>query len=141
MTSAVTVGGGDASAHSRVVRRGRGHRAHPPLAFFEIVMNIAFRSLVDGYAEVSVETGLRAAEKLQSLLDKRDQGDEVADMRRHVNMITDAVKPTVPEEYWGQIAARLDLEQHPEALDVGTDDIDDDDPFDPTEFIDDDDEF
>ena len=35
------------------------------------------------------------------------------------------------------------MEQHPAALDVGTDFFDDDDdaPFDPTEFIDEDDEF
>ena len=35
------------------------------------------------------------------------------------------------------------LEQHQEALDVGTDSFDDadDEPFDPTEFIDEDDEF
>ena len=35
------------------------------------------------------------------------------------------------------------LEQHPEVLDVGTDSFDeaDDEPFDPTEFIDRDDEF
>ena len=33
-----------------------------------------------------------------------------------------------------------ELEQQPEALDVGTDDFDDDDPYDPTEFIDEDDE-
>ena len=57
-------------------------------------MNEAFHSLMDVDAEVGVDTGLRAAEKLQSLLDKRDQGDEVADMRRQVNMITDAVKST-----------------------------------------------
>ena len=36
-----------------------------------------------------------------------------------------------------------ELEQHSEALDVGEDAFDDadDDPFDPTEFIDEDDEF
>ena len=34
-----------------------------------------------------------------------------------------------------------ELEQHPEALDVGTDSFDDDDPYDPMEFIDEDDEF
>jgi hypothetical protein len=48
---------------------------------------------------------------------------------------------------WGAIIEKLEefeeLEQHPAALDVGTDSFDDadDDPFDPTEFIDDDDEF
>ena len=74
-----------------------------PLAFFDILMNKAFRSLVHDDAEVSVETGLRAAEKLQSVLDKRDQGDEIADMRRQVNMITAAVKSVVPKS----VGARL----------------------------------
>jgi hypothetical protein len=113
-----------------------------PLAFFEVVMNKAFRSLVADGGDVSVETGLRAAEKLQSVLDKRDPGDEIADIRRQVNMITDAVKTVVPEEYWGQIVARLDLEQHPEVLDAETEGFDDDEePYDPTEFAEDDDEF
>ena len=45
---------------------------------------------------------------------------------------------------WREIVEKLDgAEQHQEALDVGTDsfDGDDDEPFDPTEFIDEDDEF
>ena len=50
----------------------------------------------------------------------------------------------MPHEMWGEIVEKLDEleEQHSEALDVeeGAFD-DDDDPFDPTEFIDDDDEF
>jgi hypothetical protein len=37
-------------------------------------MNKAFRNLVDDDVEISVDTGLRAGEKLQSLLDRRDQG-------------------------------------------------------------------
>jgi len=36
-------------------------------------MNKAFRTLVDDHTEVSVETGLRAAEKLQSVLDGRER--------------------------------------------------------------------
>jgi len=51
-------------------------------------------------AEVGLETGLRAAEKLQSILDKRDKGDDVAEMRRQINQILDAVKSTVPQESW-----------------------------------------
>ena len=44
---------------------------------------------------------------------------------------------------WAAIVEKLEeLEQHSEALDVGEDAFDDDDhPYDPTEFIDDDDEF
>ena len=44
----------------------------------------------------------------------------------------------------GAIIDKLEeLERHSEALDVGTDSFDDtdDDPYDPTEFIDEDDEF
>jgi hypothetical protein len=104
-------------------------------------MNTAFRNLVDDGGDVSVDTGLRAAEKQQAVLEQARSGHEIADMRRQVNMIADAVRSTVPEEYWGQIAARLDLEQHPEALDAETGAFDDDEePYDPTEFAEDDDE-
>ena len=65
-------------------------------------------------------------------------------MKVQLGQICDAVKSTVPQEMWGEIVEKLEeFEQHPAALDVGTDsfDDDDDDAFDPTEFIDDDDEF
>ena len=45
-----------------------------PLAFYEVVMTKAFRTLVDDGTEVSVETGLRAAEKLQPVIDGRERG-------------------------------------------------------------------
>ena len=48
--------------------------------------------------DVGIETGLRAVEKLQSILDKRDQGDDIAEMRRQINQILDTVKSTVPQE-------------------------------------------
>ena len=98
-----------------------------PFAYFEVVMNKAFRSLVDDCTEVSVETGLRAAEKLQSVLDGRELGTEVLECH---------------QELWGEIIEKLEeFEQHSEALDVGTDSYDDDDPYDPTEFAEDDDDF
>ena len=55
-----------------------------------------------------------------------------------------AVRAVVPQSMWGAIITKLDeAEQHSEALDVEDDafDGDDDDPYDPTEFIDEDDEF
>jgi hypothetical protein len=113
-----------------------------PLAFFEIVMHMAFRSVVEDGGDVSVETAPRAAEKLQAVHDKRDPGDDIADMRRQVNMILDAVKAVVPQEMWGDIAEKVDdLEQHREVLDAETEDFDDEDAYDPTEFIDEDDKF
>ena len=115
-----------------------------PIAFFEVVMAKAFRSLVDDGTEVSVETGLRAAEKLQSVLDGRERGTDVLELKVQLGQIIDVVHAVVPQSMWAAIVEQLEeLEQHPEALDVGTDSFDDadDDPFDPTEFIDEDDEF
>jgi hypothetical protein len=52
------------------------------------------------------------------------------------------VRSVVPESMWGEIVARIEeVENHSETLDVGTDDFDDDEPYDPTEFIEQDDEF
>lgn len=116
-----------------------------PFAYFEVVMNKAFRSLVDDRTEVSVETGLRAAEKLQSVLDGRERGTEVLELKVQLGWICNAVKSTVPQELWGEIIEKLEEfeQQHSVALDVGTDSFDDDDdePFDPTEFAEPDDEF
>ena len=106
-------------------------------------MNKAFKSLVDDRTDVSVETGLRAAEKLQAVLDGRDQGIDIAEMKAQLGRIIYAVKSTVPQQMWGEIAEKLDHpDRHPEALDVETDAFDEaDDGFDPTEFIDEDDDF
>ena len=86
-----------------------------------------------------------AAGRLQSLIDSKDCTRDLLVMRVQLGQICDAVKSTVPQEMWGEIVEKLEEpEQHPAALDVGTDSFDDDDdaPFDPTEFIDDeDDEF
>ena len=115
-----------------------------PMAFYEVVMAKAFRTLVDDGTDVSVETGLRAAEKLQSVLDGRTRDTDVLEMKVALDQIGQAVRAVVPQSMWGEIIERLEeVEQHSEALDVGTDSFDDadDEPFDPTEFIDEDDEF
>jgi hypothetical protein len=115
-----------------------------PIAFYEVVMTKAFRTLVDDRTEVSVETGLRAAEKLQSVLDGRELGAEVLELKVQLGRISEAVRSVVPESMWGAISEKLEeFEQYSEALDVGVDSFDDadDDPYDPTEFIDEDDEF
>ena len=84
---------------------------------------------------------MRAAERLQAVLDKRDQGDDLTEMRLQFHQVLDAVKSTVPQEMWGATADKLDEpQQHREPLDVDTDDYGDDDPDDPTAFAEDDDE-
>src|SRR6476620_6780250 len=116
-----------------------------PIAFFETVMVKSYETLVDSDTTVDVNTGIVAAGRLQSLIDSRDYDRELLVMKVQLGHICDAVKSTVPQEMWSEIIEKLDeAEQHQEALDVGTGSFDeaDDEPFDPTEFIDeDDDEF
>ena len=116
-----------------------------PIAFFETIMVKSYENLVDPDTKVDVNTGIVAAGRLQSLIDSRDYDHELLVMKVQMAAICAAVKSTVPHEMWGEIVEKLDeLEQHQEALSVGEDAFDDadDDPFDPTEFIDDeDDEF
>ena len=60
------------------------------LAFYEVVMAKAFRTLVDDGTEVSVETGLRAAGKLQSVLDGRERGTDVLELKVQLGKISEA---------------------------------------------------
>ena len=114
-----------------------------PIAFFETVMVKSYETLVDSNTKVDVHTGMIAAGRLQSLIDSRDDSRDLLVMRVQMDQICDAVKSTVPQEMWGRIVEKLEeLEQHSEALDVGMDSVDaDDDAYDPTEFIDEDDDF
>jgi hypothetical protein len=59
---------------------------------------------VEAGAEVSVDSGLRAAEKLQAFLDRRSEGPDLAEMMVQVDRIIAAVKSTVPWEMWGQLS-------------------------------------
>ena len=91
-----------------------------------------------------MHTGIVAAGRLQSLIDSRDYGRDVLVMKVQLGQICDAVRSTVPQEMWGEIIEKLDeAEQHQEALSVGRNSFDDadDEPYDPTEFTDEDDEF
>jgi len=106
-------------------------------------MNKAFRTLVDDGIEVSVDTGVRAAEKLQFVPDGREQGTNGAKIMVQVNHIIEAVRSTVPQEMWGEIKRKLNgAEQHSEPVDIDTAALDEaDDVFDPIEFADEDDDF
>ena len=107
-----------------------------PIAFFETVMVKSYETLVDSDTRVDVNTGIVAAGRLQSLIDSGDYSRDMLVMKVQLGQICDAVKSTVPQEMWGTIVEKLEeLEQHQEALDVGTDSFDDadDEPYDPTE--------
>jgi hypothetical protein len=116
-----------------------------PIAFFETVMVKSYETLVDSDTKVDVNTGIVAAGRLQALTESRDVDHELLVVKVQMAAICAAVKSTVPQSMWGEIIEKLDdAEQHQESLGVADGAFDDDDhePFDPTEFIDDeDDEF
>ena len=114
-----------------------------PMAFLETVMVMGYQTLVDPDTKVDVKTGMIAACRLQALIDSRAGQPDMADIMVQMNHIIEAVKSTVPRELWGEIVRKLDqLEQHSKALDGETEALDEaDDAYDPTEFIDEDDEF
>jgi hypothetical protein len=115
-----------------------------PIAFFETVMVKSYENLVDSDTKVDVNTGIVAAGRLQSLMNTSDYDRELLVMKVQLGQISEAVRSAVPESMWGAIVEKLEeMEQHPGPVDVEADDFDDadEDPYDPTEFAEDDDEF
>ena len=78
-----------------------------PMAFYECVMNDAFRRVVDGDVDLSVDTGLRAAEKLQALIDARAGQADMAGMRAEMGRVIEVVRTFIPAERWPQVQAAL----------------------------------
>jgi hypothetical protein len=58
-----------------------------PVAFYETVVVRGYETLVGPDTKVDVKTGMIAAGRLQSLLDRRGEGPDAAQMMVEVNMI------------------------------------------------------
>ena len=115
-----------------------------PLAFLETVMVKNYETLVDSDTKVDVNTGIVAAGRLQSLIDSQGLQPRRPRAEGPAGQDQPGGAFCCPGIDVGAIIEQLEeLEQHSEALDVGEDSFDDadDEPFDPTESIDDDDEF
>ncbi len=117
-----------------------------PMAYLETVLAKAFERLVEDGTEVSVETGLRAAEKLQAVAGDRDRDREIAQAWVQLGRVIDVVRNVVPESMWPEIEARLEGRDHvqpsQEAFDAGGDEDEEIvEEFDPDDGGDDDDEF
>jgi hypothetical protein len=78
------------------------------VAYYEIVMAKAFEALVDPDTKVDVSAGMVAATRLQALLDSHTQQPDLAELRRRVDRIGEAVRTTVPRSMWADIVAKLD---------------------------------
>jgi len=65
-----------------------------------------------------------AAGRLQSLLDSRNEQPDLAELRRRVDQIGEAVRTTVPQEMWAEIVSKLnEYEQPSRDIDDDSDDI------------------
>ena len=78
-----------------------------PMALYEVVMNEAYRRLVDGGVDVSVDAGLRAAEKLQALIDARAGQADMAGVRAEMGRVIEVVRTFLPREQWPALQAAL----------------------------------
>jgi uncharacterized membrane protein len=68
-------------------------------------MNDAFRRFADGDVDVSVDTGLQAAEKLQALIDARAGQADMAGMRAEMGRVIEVVRTFIPAEQWPEVQA------------------------------------
>jgi hypothetical protein len=79
-----------------------------PIAFLETVMVKSYETLVESDTKVDVNTGMIAAGRLQALIESRASGTSMVDVWVKLDRIINAIKSTVPEEMWEEIAAKLD---------------------------------
>ncbi|TAM69160.1 hypothetical protein [Mycobacterium sp.] len=78
-----------------------------PMALYECIMNEAFSRLVNGDVDVSIDTGLRAAEKLQAMIDARAQGTDMSTIIADVGRIIEVIRTFIPSEKWPEVQAAL----------------------------------
>ena len=78
-----------------------------PIALYECVMNEAFRQLAAGGVAVSIDAGLRAAEKLQALTDARAGEADAATMLAQMGRVIKVVREFLPREHWPALQAAL----------------------------------
>ena len=104
----------------------------------------SYETLVDSDTKVDVNTGIVAASRLQSLIDSRDYSREIAELRVQLGKINEAVRSVVPQAMWGRSSRswrswsstrRRSTSARTPSMTMTTS------AYDPTEFIDEDDEF
>lgn len=102
------------------------------MALYETIMVRGYQTLVDLDTKIDVNTAMMAAGRLQALIDSRAGQPDIVDMLVQINRIINAVKSTVPESMWPEIARKIKGED--EASELLEDDADifdpGDDPFD-----------
>jgi hypothetical protein len=102
-----------------------------PMSFYETVMVKGYEALVDPDTKVDVDTGMKAAGRLQALIDSRAGKTSMAEILFKMDRIINAIHDTVPQELWEVILRKID---GPVAADSPADEFEDaEDEYDPVE--------
>lgn len=78
------------------------------MAYLDIVAQKGFQNLIDDGTVVDYETGLKAQLRLEEMQRDGAVEEQIAEMRRDVAILQQAVKDVVPAELMAQIADRID---------------------------------
>ena len=78
------------------------------MAYLDIVAQKGFENLVEDTTVVDYETGLKAQLKLEEMQRDGAIEEQVAQMRRDVSILQQAVKDVVPAHLMAEIASRID---------------------------------
>lgn len=76
--------------------------------YLDVVRQKGFETLVDENTKVSVETGLRAAEKLHELEEGGDKDAKLAEAMVNIDSIIEAVRSVVPPDQWSEIVDHIE---------------------------------
>ena len=78
------------------------------MAYLDIVAQKGFATLIDEDTVVDYETGLKAQLKLEEMLRDGAVEEQIAEMRRDVSILQQAVRDVVPAAQMAEILARID---------------------------------
>jgi hypothetical protein len=78
------------------------------MAYLDIVAQKGFENLIDEDTVVDFEIGLKAQLKLEEMARDGAVEEQIAEMRRDVSILQQAVKDVVPTAMMAEIAARID---------------------------------
>lgn len=100
------------------------------MAYLDVVAQKGWENLIDDNTVVDYETGLKAQLKLEEMQRDGAIDEQIAEMRRDVSVLQQAVKDVVPAALMSEIVARIDELKgnvRDEAIEAEVVDEDDDD--------------
>lgn len=134
------------AAYRRILERRKGQIADEfedgatslltGMAYLDIVAQKGFENLIDETTTVDYEIGLKAQLKLEEMQRDGAVEEQIAQMRRDVSILQQAVKDVVPADLMSEIVSRIDelkgttRDDYVDA-DLADDDDDDDVGYDP----------